>query len=55
MPWISTKFKEDYLDDVSSRNAILRYNYEDLFIMKVGFGVAYSDASQSLGANIETA
>lgn len=55
MPWISTKFKEDYLDDVSSRNAILRYNYEDLFIMKVGFGVAYSDASQSLRANIETA
>jgi len=55
MPWISPKFKEDYLDDVSSRNAILRYNYEDLFIMKIGFGVAYSDATQSLRANVETA
>lgn len=55
MPWISAKFKEDYLDDVSSRNAILRYNYEDLFIMKIGFGMTYSDASQSLRANVETA
>lgn len=55
MPWISPRFKEDYLDDVSSRNAILRYNYEDLFIMKIGFGMAYSDATQSLRANAETA
>lgn len=34
MPWISPTFKHDYLDSVSNRNAILRYNYEDLFIMK---------------------
>lgn len=34
MPWISATFKHDYLDSVSNRNAILRYNYEDLFIMK---------------------
>ena len=55
MPWISPTFKQDYIDDVSSRNAILRYNYEDLFIMKIGFSMAYSDASQSLRTNIETA
>ena len=42
MPWISATFKHDYLDSVSNRNAILRYNYEDLFIMKAGFGLTYN-------------
>ncbi len=37
MPWISSTFKRDYLDNDSSRNAILRYNYENLFIMKLGY------------------
>ena len=55
MPWISKKFKEDYLDDVSNRNAILRYNYEDLFIMKVGAGLTYNNGANVLRANIETA
>ena len=45
MPWISKTFKEDYLDDVSNRNAILRYNYEDLFIMKIGAGLTYNDGT----------
>jgi len=55
MPWISETFKHDYLDSVSNRNAILRYNYEDLFIMKMGFGVSYSDGTDAVRANIETA
>lgn len=54
MPWISATFKHDYLDSVSNRNAILRYNYEDLFIMKTGFGFAYNGGSNVLRANIET-
>lgn len=54
MPWISETFKRDYLDSVSTRNAILRYNYEDLFIMKLGFGVSYSDADDAIKFNIET-
>ncbi len=37
MPWISPTFKRDYLENDSSRNAILRYNYENLFIMKLGY------------------
>lgn len=37
MPWISETFHREYLDDVSSRNAILRYNYENLFIMRWGY------------------
>ncbi|SFF94462.1 Outer membrane protein assembly factor BamA [Prevotella sp. KH2C16] len=55
MPWISETFKHDYLDSVSNRNAILRYNYEDLFIMKAGFGLTYSDSKNAFRANVETA
>ena len=55
MPWISSTFKTDYLDDSSNRNAILRYNYEDLFIMRIGFGVSYAIGSHAIRANIETA
>ena len=55
MPWISTTFKKDYLDNTDNRNAILRYNYEDLFIMKMGFGITYNDGVDAVRANIETA
>lgn len=55
MPWISATFKTNYLDDSSNRNAILRYNYEDLFIMRIGFGVSYAIGSHAIRANIETA
>ena len=55
MPWISETFKNDYLDDETNRNAILRYNYEDLFIMKMGFGMNYNDARHVVKANVETA
>ena len=55
MPWISETFKHDYLDSVSNRNAILRYNYEDLFIMKTGFGITYNNNVDAIKANFETA
>ena len=56
MPWISATFKQNYLDDSSTtRNAILRYNYEDLFIMRIGFGFSYTIGSHAVRANIETA
>lgn len=55
MPWISQTFKKDYLDDVSNRNAILRYNYEDLFIMKLGFGVSYNYNDVAIRAQVESA
>lgn len=55
MPWISATFKNDYLDSKDSRNAILRYNYEDLLIMKIGYGINYNDGVNSVKFNIETA
>ena len=55
MPWISSTFKRDYLDNAENRNVILRYNYEDIFIMKAGFTVSYTDGVDAVRANFESA
>ena len=55
MPWISDTFRSEYLDDNSSRNAILLYNYQDLFIMKMGLGFSYNNGTYAIKANVETA
>ena len=55
MPWISSTFQREYLDDTSNSNAILSYNYRDLFIMKTGFGYSYSNGRYALKTNLETA
>ena len=45
LPWISETFRRDYLTDNGDRNAILRYNYEDLFVMKWGYTFYRTNAS----------
>lgn len=45
VPWISDKFREEYLDPIGSRNSILRYNYEDMLLTKLGYSYYYSNAS----------
>ena len=55
MPWISETFRREYLDNTSNYNAILRYNYEDLFIMKIGFGYSYNNGRIAVKTNLETA
>ena len=55
MPYISDTFRKEYLDNPSNSNVILRYNYEDLFIMKMGFGYAYNNGRLALKTNVETA
>ena len=54
MPWISGTFKHEYLDSVSNRNAILKYNYEDLFIMKTGLSITYNDGIHAVRASFES-
>jgi outer membrane protein assembly factor BamA len=63
MPWISSRFKEQYLDSIGKTNAILKYNYENLLITKLGYTFAYNSTgataaygrnSLSVKANIET-
>ena len=57
MPWISEKFKHDYIDSLGNQNAILKYNYENLLITKAGYtynynslGMANSNASYGTNA-----
>lgn len=45
MPWISETFRQEYLSDNGNRNAILRYNYENLFIMKAGYNFYFTSVS----------
>ena len=49
MPWISDTFRDLYLSDPQNRNAILKYNYENLFIMNWSYHFAYT--SRPLGAS----
>jgi len=49
MPWISDTFREKYLSDPQNRNAILKYNYENLFIMNWNYHFNYT--SMPLGAS----
>ena len=49
MPWISDTFREKYLSDPQNRNAILKYNYENLFIMNWAYHFSYT--SRPLGAS----
>ena len=55
MPWISDTFRHDYLEDDTNRNAILRYNYENLFIMKFGLGWPYNNGTHAIKLAFETA
>lgn len=51
MPWISPTFRRDYLDNPQNQNSILKYNYNNLLIMKMGYGFTYhSDGSLSSSA-----
>lgn len=48
MPWVSRQFHEQYLDVVGKQNAILRYNYENLLITKLGYTYTFN----SLGTSV---
>ena len=50
MPWISAQFRKQYLDSIGRQNAILRYNYENLLITKLGYSFSYN----SLGTSTTT-
>ena len=52
MPWISDTFREKYLSDPQNRNAILKYNYEDLFIMNWSYHFAYTSMPLGTTASI---
>lgn len=42
MPWISDTFRQEYLESDDPLYAVLRYTYENLFIMKTGYSFTYN-------------
>lgn len=50
VPWISDTFKKEYLDSISNRHSILKYNYENLLITKLGYSYSYN-SSHKTGAD----
>jgi len=47
MPWISSSFREKYLDDTD--NSILAYNYEDRFLFGMRYSFQYNSLSRLRG------
>ncbi len=44
VPWVSDHFRSEYLDQITSTKSILKYNYEDLLITKIGYTFYFSNA-----------
>lgn len=42
MPWISDTFRKDYLEGEDPHYSVLRYSYENLFVMRTGYGFVYN-------------
>lgn len=42
MPWISDTFRKEYLEGEDPHYSVLRYSYENLFIMKTGYSFVYN-------------
>ena len=49
MPWIDPGFRDTYLNQ--EQNYILKYNYEDRFIVRTGYSYTYNSAGQALMNN----
>lgn len=53
LPWISPQFQEDYIDK-DKDNYILRYNYENRLIVRMGYNYNYNSAGGILVNNTIT-
>ncbi len=42
MPWVSDTFRSQYLEGDNPHYAVLRYSYENLFILKTGYSFVYN-------------
>ena len=42
LPWISETFRTEYLEGTNARSSILRNTYENLLIMRIGYGFVYN-------------
>lgn len=49
LPWISSKFKEDYIN--KGQNHIFQYNYQDRLIINMGYSFNYNSVGSSIMNN----
>lgn len=54
MPWISSTFRQNYLEGDDPRYGILRYSYENLFIMKTGYNFIYNSRKVGINSTFQT-
>ncbi len=47
MPWISNTFRDEYLNSDNARFAIVRYSYENLFILNSAYNFIYNSSGQA--------
>lgn len=52
MPWISDTFRKDYLEGDDPHYAVLRYSYENLFIMKTAYSFVYNSLKGQSSGNL---
>lgn len=52
MPWISETFRNDYLEGDDPHYAVLRYSYENLFIMKTAYSFVYNSLKGKASDNL---
>ena len=52
MPWISDTFRRDYLEGDDPHYAVLRYSYENLFIMKTAYSFVYNSLKGRASGNL---
>lgn len=53
LPWISSQFQEDYINK-DKDNYILKYNYENRLIVRMGYNYSYNSAGGALVNNTIT-
>lgn len=49
MPWISSTFRRNYLEGDNPRYAVLRYSYENLFIVRSAYSFVYNSLRAAEG------
>lgn len=51
LPWISGTFRTEYLEGTNARSSILRNSYENLLIMRIGYGFVFHSRGQQAAQN----
>lgn len=54
MPWISDTFRREYLEGDDPRFSLIRYTYENTFIMRMGYSFTYNSLKRQSASLFQT-